>query len=726
MKLAVMACDIFKNEIEFLWPAIDSIMDSFSRNDNVSAGSYVRTPADTAQRDHEPELEEMAEGKHRTGIGLGIDAGGTYTDTVLYDFTREEVVSSSKAPTTHNDYSQGIKQSLECLFKKVKQPVIEEIGIVSLSTTLATNAIVEGKGGRVGLILIGYDAHSSKKISVGPKVVIGGKHSINGDLVEPIDPREAEGAIEILLREGVDAFAVSSEVGVRNPAFEQSVKMLIRKKTDMPVVCGSELTDELNCVKRANTCYFNARLLPLVARLLESVHAMLEERNISAPIMVVKGDGTLMSEEVAHSNPIEMVLSGPAASVIGGAYLSNIHDGYVVDIGGTTTDAAYIKDGFVGFKEEGIHLRGFKTAVKTMNVHTFGLGGDSYIRYSQKKKEVFIGPERVVPICYLASEHPEVVDELRKKQTLRGDDLLVQPAEFFLFQKEYRGTSLHPQEKAVMEALRNKSPMSRRELSERVDAISVALIRTERLETYGNILRSALTPTDVLHAIGSVSLWNVAAAKSALSLYAERAGMKEEDFVHTVLLKFYKSLLFHLFEFWFAEDGRISGSSDFSENLSSHLFSPRSGVQLRAEVNKPIVFIGAPAQTYARGIEGFIGASIKVPVHHGVANAVGAVIGVVRVVLTVLIRPLPEGGYTAYTKESKKYFDSLDQAKEEMKEFARRAVREKARRSGALHLDVKIELEDREVKISQEDTIYLETVIKAMVSSIPVSGRHES
>jgi len=218
----------------------------------------------------------------------------------------------------------------------------------------------------------------------------------------------------------------------------------------------------------------------------------------------------------------------------------------------------------------------------------------------------------------------------------------------------------------------------------------------------------------------------VAAAKSALSLYAERAGMKEEDFVHTVLLKFYKSLLFHLFEFWFAEDGRISGSSDFSENLSSHLFSPRSGVQLRAEVNKPIVFIGAPAQTYARGIEGFIGASIKVPVHHGVANAVGAVTGVVRVVLTVLIRPLPEGGYTAYTKESKKYFDSLDQAKEEMKEFARRAVREKARRSGALHLDVKIELEDREVKISQEDTIYLETVIKAMVSSIPVSGRHES
>lgn len=684
------------------------------------------TFAENVQQTHEPEREEKAESKPRTGIGLGIDAGGTYTDSVLYDFPREEVICSSKAPTTHNDYSQGIKQSLECLFKKVNQPVIEEIGLVSLSTTLATNAIVEGKGGRVGLILIGYDAHSSKKILVGPRVVIGGKHSINGDLVEPIDPREADNAIETLLKEGVDAFAVSSEVGVRNPAFEKSVKTLIRKKTDMPVVCGSELTDELNCVKRANTCYFNARLLPLVAGLLESVHTVLGERNVSAPIMVVKGDGTLMREEVARSNPIDMVLSGPAASVIGGSYLSNIHDGYVVDIGGTTTDAAYIKDGFVGFKKEGIHLCGFKTAVKTMNVHTFGLGGDSYIRYDSRKKEVFIGPERVVPICALASEHPELIDELKKKQTTRGDDLLVQPADFFLFQKEYRGTSLHPQEKAVMEALSNKSPMSRRELSERVGAISVALVRTERLETFGNIIRSALTPTDVLHAIGSISLWNVEAAQSALSLYAERAGMKEEDFVHTVLLRFYRRLLFHLFEFWFSEDGRIQKSSDFSENLSSHLFSPKSDIQLRAEVNKPIVFIGAPAQTYARGIEGFIGASIKVPAHYGVANAVGAVTGVVRVEATVLIRPLPEGGYVAYTKERKKYFDSLDQAKEEMKAFARQAVREKARRSGALHLDVKIELQDREVKISREDTIYLETVIKASVSSVPVSGRHKS
>ncbi len=225
--------------------------------------------------EHEQKNGDKGGGEERKGIGLGIDAGGTYTDTVLYDFTREDVVCSSKAPTTHSEYSQGIKLSLERLFQQTKQPPTEAIGLVSLSTTLATNAIVEGKGGRVGLILIGYDEHSSKKLSVGPKVVIGGKHNINGELVEPIDPHEAERAVEMLLTEGVDAFAVSSEVGVRNPSFEKSVKKLIRKKTDLPVVTGSELTDELNCVKRANTCYYNARLIPLVADLLGSVKDVL-------------------------------------------------------------------------------------------------------------------------------------------------------------------------------------------------------------------------------------------------------------------------------------------------------------------------------------------------------------------------------------------------------------------------------------------------------------------
>ncbi len=667
-----------------------------------------------------PYRNEEYPGK-RTGIGLGIDAGGTYTDSVIYDFTREEVIASSKAVTTHDDYTIGIQNSLTGLLKQVPQSVCEKIGLVSLSTTVATNAIVEGKGGRVGLILIGYDHHSYNKIEFYPKVVLKGKHNILGETTEPLDVKEAVRAIRNLLKEGIDAFAVSSEVGVRNPEFELRVKALILKETEMPVVCGSELTSELNCVKRANSCFFNARLIPLVAGLLSSVKVVLAEKKISAPVMVVKGDGTLMGEGVARLNPIDMVLSGPAASVIGGVYLSKIQDGYIIDMGGTTTDVAYIKNGFVSFKNDGIRIGGFKTAVRTVNVHTFGLGGDSYVQYNSKNKKITIGPQRVVPICYLAHLYPNVLSALEKRQGVsKGDETLVQPSDFFVFQKDVRGTNLHPQEIAIMSVLKEHGSMSRTELAARVDAYSVSLLRTERLEAFGNILRSALTPTDVLHAIGVVTLWSVEAAERSVSLYAERAQQEEQAFIEEVLKQFYRSFLFYLFEFWFREDGRFSGEKAFSHNLSSHLFFAKKDIQLSAEINKPIVFIGAPAQKYAEGIKGAIGAEVIVPEYHGVANAVGAITGAIHEDVTILIRPSLDGGYVAYTSKEKKYFETLSSAKEEMAELAREIAVSNAKRSGALHLNADVSIEDREVKVSEEDTIYLETIVRASVSSIPI------
>jgi N-methylhydantoinase A/oxoprolinase/acetone carboxylase beta subunit len=657
----------------------------------------------------------------RTGMGLGIDAGGTYTDTVLYDFTREKVIVFAKAPTTYDDYVIGIKNSLQSLLKLIPVGEIGKIGLVALSTTLATNAIVEGKGGKVGLILIGYDTHSLRKIELWPKVVIKGRLNIEGEETEPLDSSQAEEAIKNLLKDGVEVFAVSSEVGARNPEHELKVKDLISKTTDLPVVCASELTAELNCVKRANTCFFNARLIPLVASLLSSVKKVLSEKGIDVPVMVVKGDGTLMGEEVARRNPVEMVLSGPAASVIGGAYLSHIHNGYVVDMGGTTTDVAYIKNGFVSFKNDGININGFRTAVKTVNVHTFGLGGDSYIRFDVRTKKIQIGPQRVIPISYLAHLHPDILEFFETKKQIRGEELLVQPADFFVFQKDCKGKDLHPQEGAIIQVLKEHGPMSHIELARRVNAVSVSLIRTERLEMFGNVLRAALTPTDVLHAIKAVSFWNKEAAMSAVSLYAQRAGMQVEEFIQGVLKGFYRNLLFHLFEFWFTEDGRIQGEREFSDNLASHLFFHVKDIQLNTSMNKPIVFIGAPARKYAEGVENLIGAQVIVPTFHEVANAVGAITGSIREDVTILIRPTVEGGYVAYAPGTKRYFVTLDRAKEEMVKLAEKTAVQKAKLSGALHINVNTDVKDKEVKISADDIIYLETIITASVSSVPSS-----
>lgn len=662
----------------------------------------------------------------RSGLGLGIDAGGTYTDAVVYDFSNDRVMAWAKAPTTHDNYALGIEGALEGLSGQVTDEQIRKIGLVSLSTTLATNAIVEGKGGRAGIILIGYDRYSLQNIHLKPSAVIRGKHSIDGELIQPLDHDEARRAIGELLDHSIDAFAVSSEVGIRNPEYEILLRDLISQMTDIPVVCGSELTDELNCVKRANTCFYNARLIPLVSDLLSSVKEVLRARLISAPIMVVKGDGTLMSEEVATSQPIEMVLSGPAASVIGGAYLSGMQDGYVVDMGGTTTDVAIVRDGFARFTSEGISIDNFRTSVKTVDVHTFGLGGDSYIRCSRKGSGsaawgIQIGPERVVPISYVAETCPEVLDSLKmKRPAMGGEELLVQPVDFFLFQKERDYDDLHPQEAAILRVLRDEGPLERKHLADRVDAAALSLIRTERLETHGSILRSALTPTDILHAAGEVSFWNSESATIAVSLYASRMGMSEEKFLEACLDTFYRHLVRHLLTFIFSEEKAISNSTVLANDLAGHFFSSQENFNIGVRLRKPIVFIGAPAHAYAADLQRFMDIHISVPEYNEVANAVGAITGAIRESVTILIRPCEGEGFVAYTALQKLHFDSLDDAKRRSSELAGELVREKAQRAGARHFNVQVSVEDKKVHLSEDDEVYLETLVTASVSSIPV------
>jgi N-methylhydantoinase A/oxoprolinase/acetone carboxylase beta subunit len=657
----------------------------------------------------------------REGLGIGIDAGGTYTDAVLYDFNGDEVIGWSKAITTHDDYSVGISNALDELLSKVGAELTKRISLVSLSTTLATNAIVEGKGGRVGLILIGYDQHTLKKIDLHPRAVIRGKYTINGEEIEPLDSQEAVEAIGELLRKGVDAFAVSSEVGVRNPEHELKVKALIRGCCDLPVVCSSELSSELNCVKRANTSFFNARLIPLVTNLLKSVKKVLRKRGIDAPIMVVKGDGTLMSERVAMEKPIEMVLSGPAASVMGGAYLSGVQNGYVVDMGGTTTDAAVVRDGFVTFKKEGISIEGFRTTVKTIDVHTFGLGGDSYIRYDSRKGGVKIGPERVVPLSYLALRYPEVLKGLKAKRGFTsGEEMLVQPVNFFLFQKGITTRDLHPQEKAILKLLKEKGPLDQVEIAERVGAPAVSLLRTERLELYGNIIRSSLTPTDLLHAAGRVNFWNREASEEGVRIYAERAGCSSAEFIDMSWREFYRLLIYQLFTFLFREESDVRDEEVFSYNLSRHLLSDRGDIRIRMCLTKPIIFIGAPAEVYGEGMEQFVDLDVRVPVHYPVANAIGAITGAVRENVIILIRPEEGRGFVAFTPDGKKCFASLNEAKDEVSELARRMVIERAKMAGARHLMVNVEVDDRKVKLSEDEEIYLETLVKASISSVPL------
>ena len=186
-----------------------------------------------------------------------------------------------------------------------------------------------------------------------------------------------------------------------NPEHEQRAYKAISSVCDLPVVLGHQLSTRLGSVERATTAALNASLLAVLQDFVIAVRRAMERRQIDAPLMVVRGDGTLMSDEFAARTPVETIHSGPAASAIGGRFLSRLDKALVVDVGGTTTDIALIEDGQVTVSEEGATVGDFKTSVKAANLLSIALGGDSHITWGHKK-EVVIGPERVTPLAYLA------------------------------------------------------------------------------------------------------------------------------------------------------------------------------------------------------------------------------------------------------------------------------------------------------------------------------------
>jgi hypothetical protein len=274
----------------------------------------------------------------RAGVGLGIDAGGTYTDAVVYDFGAEAVLSKAKALTTHHDPLIGISEALDALAPEL----LERAALVALSTTHATNAIVEDRGGQPGCIVMPHGGFDEARVLWPHRAVIGGRMSIGGEEIEPFDEEGCREAVRELLAAGVDAFAVSGYGSTRNPAHELAAREVIAGECDLPVVCGHELSAKLNFLSRANTAALNARLLPIIDRLLTAARQTLADRGINAPLMIVKGDGSLINVETALGRPVETVLSGPAASVLGARHLAGRDDAMVIDVGGTTTDAAII------------------------------------------------------------------------------------------------------------------------------------------------------------------------------------------------------------------------------------------------------------------------------------------------------------------------------------------------------------------------------------------------
>ncbi|MCB2043861.1 MAG: hydantoinase/oxoprolinase family protein, partial [Rhodoferax sp.] len=439
-------------------------------------------------------------------ISLGIDTGGTFTDAVLLGADRQ-VLASAKSLTTRFDLSIGIGGALDPL----PPELLARVGLVSLSTTLTTNSVVEGKGAPVCVLLAGYDAAQIKSsgllelLGADAIVSLAGGHDAGGFALVPIDEAAAREAIERQAPR-VSAFAISASFGVRNPEHELQLRALVEQLCDKPVTCGHELASSLGAPRRALTAALNARMVSHVKALIDAVRRTLARRRVDAPLMMVQGDGTLVNVARALRRPVGTVLSGPAASVLGACALSGRADAIVADMGGTTTDIAVVRGGVPELSFDGALVGQWRPMVEAVKVYAIGLGGDSEVRFGGGEGLV-IGPRRVLPLSLLAHEHPWVVpvlarqqgeaphaSQIRFAQRLQGDAAMV--------------ARLLPDEAMAWQRLADGPvDLERCNMEDRALAKAIA-----RLERKGLAIYSGFTPSDAAHVLGLSAHWNTEAA----------------------------------------------------------------------------------------------------------------------------------------------------------------------------------------------------------------------
>ena len=659
--------------------------------------------------------------KGRPRFGLGIDAGGTYTDAVVFDLSEGRLLSKSKALTTKYDFTEGIGRSLSGL----EAHLLKVVELVSVSTTLATNAIVEDKGCRVGLLLMPpFESFDVRRIGCRPLAVIGGRMTIEGGIVEPVDTDEIRRTVrEMMEKNAVSAFAVSGYGGSVNPALELEVKRIVREETGCVVTCGHELSQILDFQTRARTAVLNGRIVPLLVRFLEDLRRNLEDLGITAPMMVVKGDGTLMSAAMAVERPVETIFSGPAASVAGARYLTGIQDALVVDMGGTTTDTAFLADDRVKVNEEGCRIAGIRTHVKSMEIRTTGIGGDSLIRY--EKNRFIIGPRRVAPVAWLgdtAADTGAALDYMEAHLArFRG---AMQDAQLLTLTGHDRRVELTDDEKRIVERLLRR-PYTMDELARETGWVSSTLLPLNRLEDMHMVQRCGLTPTDLLHQTGQFRRWDTDTATRLCTLMATLADMSVEKMVSGLMDQIIRQLAMELMKRQLEEEIRTDAfdSCDLCATLADRMLSDSAnGYRIRFELHRPVIGIGAPIGHFLPAAASRLGTEAILPDHMDVANAVGAVTGKVVVRHSAWIRPDQQDGYFVKGLPDTGRFAGFKEAEIHARKALVAHVQTLARAAGTYCGDIELQVEDETAKTASGEELFLERRLTALLVGAPAAG----
>jgi N-methylhydantoinase A/oxoprolinase/acetone carboxylase beta subunit len=640
---------------------------------------------------------------------LGIDTGGTYTDGVLLEYESRRVLASHKSLTTKRDFSIGIEEVIAGI--QIEDP--SAIRMVSISTTLATNAIAEGKGKRVALLLIGYDPDLLSRFKLDGRLAtpnyyfFDGGHDLYGREKKPLDLSGILARV-VELRGKVDAIAVSAYFSPLNPEHENRAYNAISSICDLPVVLGHQLSTKLGSVERATTAALNASLLAVLQDFVIAVRRAMERRQIDAPLMVVRGDGTLMSDEFAARTPVETIHSGPAASAIGGRFLSRNDDALIVDVGGTTTDIALIVNGQVTVSEEGATVGEYKTSVKAANLLSIALGGDSHIGLGHDK-EIRLGPERVTPLAYLAWTYPEVHRQVKALALRTWSQATPDWLEYWFLLRDPSGLGEpHSTREQELLALLRDGPRAVPDILKELKLLHIAQVGVSELFRQEIVGRAGLTSTDLMHIEGRYDVWDAEASAMAWKVFCQLQ-FRDPDEVRQEVWSHASEMILHAILTFLA--ARPLQLGDRQRSLAprgadrdmarwffyNSVYRTHPHLETSIRLSKPIIGIGAPAGIFLPPVAQALHTELLLPEHYQVANAVGAIAGSVMVEEELLIYPqlsrsgLEVFGYYVQAHDERYEFEELGEALAHARTLSRQRALGAALRSGADNPQVTVE-----------------------------------
>ena len=320
---------------------------------------------------------------------IGLDVGGTHTDVVLLG--QEGLVRQIKVTTNPSDLFATVLTGLEKITEGIDPARISR---AVLSTTLATNRIVQGRIPEVGMIVSSGPGMDPELFRTGPHYhAVTGAINHRGREITPIDEGQVLKAADSLKKNGIRHVGVVSKFSVRNPAHELTVGDLLGDRFEK-VFLGHRIAGHLNFPRRIATTFLNASVYPIHKDFFEAVVNSLAKKGLSVPIRILKPDGGNMRFDASIDHPAQTILSGPAASVMGSvAFAPKDEVCLVLDIGGTTTDMAVLVNGVPLLDPMGISIGDHKTLIRSLETVSIGVGGDSAVRVVDGK--IHIGPDRL-------------------------------------------------------------------------------------------------------------------------------------------------------------------------------------------------------------------------------------------------------------------------------------------------------------------------------------------